>query len=301
MDQDRPDRKTPPLEDSRQTAGGKKKRMTRRSTAVLIALAVVVGLWTWWGNSRIGVSHFTLQSGRLPGAFSGFRIAQVSDLHNKDWGSVLPDLLKQAAPDAIFITGDLIDRNRTDVKTALEFTEAAVKIAPVYFVTGNHEMWSGEYEALKEGLSGQGVRILENQTAELVKDGQLIRIAGVMDPAFSYRESDEGAAQDLEQALGGSPDRSAFTILLAHRPEYFALYADAKMDLVFSGHAHGGQFRLPVIGALFAPGQGFLPPYTSGISRLDGSAMLVSRGLGNSTIPIRFNNPPELVILDLTR
>lgn len=269
--------------------------------AVLLVLLVVFAVWLWQGNSRIRISRHSIADEKIPAAFSGFRMAQVSDLHNKDWQGQLIRLLEQAAPDVIFLTGDLVDSSHLDLTVALDFARQAVEIAPVWFVSGNHEAWSGRYDELREGLEKAGVRILANEMVSLERSGESIRLIGIEDPAFFAPGTDSyeaaGAADQILEDLAPGP--AAFSILLAHRPELLAVYGDHHFDLVLSGHAHGGQFRLPLLGGLYAPGQGFFPDYDAGLYRSGGTSLIVSRGLGSSVIPIRINNPPELVLIEL--
>ena len=244
-------------------------------------------------------------SPRLPEAFSGFRIVQISDLHNAEFGSgneTLFALLSQASPDILVITGDLIDSRRTDVDVALSVCRWAVELAPVYYIPGNHEARSDQYAQLKAGMEDAGVTVLENEVVMLEQGGESLVLAGVRDPGFQtyyHGGSDAAVVSDVLQHFQLSPD--SYTVLLSHRPELFNTYVNAGIDLVFSGHAHGGQFRLPGIGGLFAPNQGFFPQYDAGLYSRGQTNMIVSRGLGNSLFPLRINNPPEIVAVELKK
>ena len=270
-----------------------------------MSIALLVGLcvWTIWGNTALEINEYKIMSDKIPEAFSGFRIAQVSDLHNAEFGEdneKLITMLSQTDPDIIVITGDLIDSRRTDVEIALKFAQQAVRIAPVYYVSGNHEARVMEYEELKKSLMDAGVTVLDNQKVEISREGENITLMGIDDPSFqeSYLFGDaEGVAKQAISDLKGESD--GYKILLSHRPELFDVYVDAGIDLVFSGHAHGGQFRLPFIGGLVAPNQGFFPKYDAGQFAEENTTILVSRGVGNSIIPIRFNNRPEIVVVQL--
>ncbi len=259
--------------------------------AVIMTAVIAIAILIWWGNVSVVTDEFRIYG--APSSFSGFRIAHVSDLHNASFGeenSELLRLINEAEPDIIVITGDLIDSNRTDIGVAVSFADEASKLAPIYYVNGNHEavIPRAEYERLKTGLSAIGVTVLENSSVEITRGDDKIRLIGINDPSFaSDTEPRELAAGDI------------YTVLLAHRPEYYDDYVSADVDLVFSGHAHGGQFRLPFIGGLIAPGQGFFPKYDSGLYESGNTHMIVSRGLGNSIIPVRINNRPELIIAEL--
>ena len=158
-----------------------------------------------------------------------------------------------------------------------------------------------EYEDLKMGLAKAGVIVLEDQKVQIKRDGESIYILGIDDPSFREDYLFGDAASVTSSALSELQNESdGYTILLAHRPELFETYVDAGVDLVFSGHAHGGQFRLPFIGGLVAPNQGFFPKYDAGLFSKGSTTMIVSRGVGNSVIPIRFNNRPEIILVTLS-
>lgn len=279
----------------------KKKRIIVLAVVAAILLALVI--WTAWGNTALELNTYTVSSDKLPKAFDGYRIAHVSDLHNAEMGKnneKLLDMLREADPDIIAITGDIIDSRNTDVEIALEFTKAAMEIAPCYYVTGNHEARVSEYDELKEGLIEQGVVVLDDERIELELSGETITLLGVNDPSFEtdylFGDSETVMKNRLQEI---SDAENEFTILLSHRPELFEIYADNNMDLVLSGHAHGGQFRLPFVGGLVAPNQGLFPKYDAGLYTDENTNMIVSRGIGNSILPFRFNNRPEVILIEL--
>lgn len=272
--------------------------------AVVLLLAVLL-IWILWANTALTVSSFTLESDRVPEAFSGFRIAQISDLHNAEFGegnTKLLLLLEENAPDIIVITGDLIDSRRPKIETALHFVREAAKRTPVYYVSGNHEARLPQYNVLRNGLKEAGAIVLENKAVPLKRSGGEVTLVGLSDPKFvkwrNVTNADNAAIirPPLEKLL--PPDRS-YSVVLSHRPEQFETYAACGADLVLTGHAHGGQFRFPFVGGLFAPNQGFFPKYDSGLYTEGKTNMIVSRGLGASVIPVRINNRPELIIAEL--
>lgn len=278
--------------------------MKRRVFVLIIAAALVLALLIWllWANSSPAATQVTVASGALPEAFEGFKIAHVSDLHSAVFGrknEKLLSLIRAAKPDIIAITGDLIDSRHTDIDSALAFVEAAAEIAPVYYVTGNHESRL-DFDEIEPRLIAAGARVLRNEAEDIGRGGERIRLAGIDDPSFirTGGTAEERAAAELEQLGDGG---GTFTVLLAHRPELVEVYAEYGAGLVLSGHAHGGQVRLPLLGGLYAPGQGLLPEYDSGLCSLGETQMVVSRGLGNSVAPLRVNNRPELVIVTLSR
>ena len=268
-------------------------------TIVLLTLVV----WTVWGNTALELNTYTIKSEKLPENFSGYRIAHISDLHNAEMGKdneKLLSMLREAEPDIIAITGDLIDSRNTNIEIALNFAEETAKIAPCYYITGNHEARVSEYNIVKSNLLELGVIVLSDKQIELQKNGQTISVLGVDDPSFQtdYLFGDtETVMRTKLQSLKSSDD--IYTILLSHRPELFSIYTENGIDLILSGHAHGGQFRLPLIGGLVAPNQGFFPEYDAGLYQSGNTNMIVSRGIGNSIIPFRFNNRPEVVLIEL--
>ena len=279
----------------------KKKKCIILSVVVVILIALVI--WIAWGNTALELNTYTVTSARLPECFDGYRIAHVSDLHNVEMSEnneKLLTMLREADPDMIAITGDLIDSRNTDVEIALQFVQEAMKIAPCYYVTGNHEARVNEYEELKTGLISAGVIILEDTQTEISIEGHSITLIGVNDPSFQtdylFGDSETVINSKLTEL---HTDGEVFTILLSHRPELFDTYADHDVDLVLSGHAHGGQFRLPFIGGVVAPNQGFFPEYDAGIYTDGNTNMIVSRGIGNSILPFRINNRPEVILIEL--
>ena len=270
---------------------------------MLLCVNILVA-WTVWGNKALMANTVAISSSRIPATFSGFQIAQVSDLHNAEFGENNAELLKllsESRPDIIVITGDLIDANHTDVGIALGFAQESVRIAPTYYATGNHEAASPQYDTLKAGLEEAGVIVLEDEAVSLERNGETITLLGLGDPDFTVKGGMFGETsamvstklKNLDDGEGG------YTILLSHRPELFETYVNCGIDLVFAGHAHGGQFRLPFISGLVAPNQGLFPQYDAGLYTDGSTSMVVSRGIGNSIIPFRFNNRPEIVLVEL--
>ena len=280
------------------------KKWNKKNWLCVAAIClVVISDWIVLGNTNLEITEYYVTSSKIPDSFDGFEIAQISDLHNAEFGEGNTDLLallSEVEPHVIVLTGDLIDSRHTDMDIALDFAGKAVQIAPVYYVSGNHEARIPEYAELKMGLTETGVTVLENQKVQITRDGESITFIGIQDPSFrtDYLFGDaESVSRQAITALQNESD--GFTVLLSHRPELFDLYVDTGVDLVFSGHAHGGQFRLPFVGGLVAPNQGFFPKYDAGQFVDKNTTMIVSRGVGNSIIPLRINNPPEIVVAEL--
>ena len=275
----------------------------RKRTAVvsiLFVLIVLLTIWIAWGNTALELNSHRITSDKLPSAFDGFKIAQVSDLHNTEIGEnneKLLSMLNEATPDIIVITGDLLDLRNTKIDIALSFSEQAVKIAPCYYITGNHEAYVDEYEEFKDSLIELGVVVLDDTKTEIELSGEKITLIGVGDPSFSWTDNETLVNDKLNELIS---EQDGYTILLSHRPELFKTYVKHNVDLVFSGHAHGGQFRIPFVGGVIAPNQGLFPQYDAGIYTEGKTTMVVSRGIGNSIIPFRVNNRPEIVLVELS-
>ena len=283
--------------------------MMRALVIAALALAVLAALLlagNAWANARVWNARVEIRDEKIPAAFDGFVLCQVSDVHNEARGegnAALLRALREAAPDLICITGDFLDSRRTDLDFALELAGQLAEIAPAVYVTGNHEARLKDLSALEAGLAARGVQVLRDDWMPLARGGEEIALLGLDDPGFAAGE-DWTLAEGLDQTqarlsalLAQAGDR--FSLVLSHRPELLPAYADAGADLVLSGHAHGGQVRLPGIGGLFAPGQGILPRLTSGVHARGETRLVVSRGLGNSAFPLRVFNPPEIVTVTL--
>ena len=258
---------------------------------------LLLAAFLYWQDNGLMLTKMQYE-GDIPKAFEGYKILQVSDLQNKTFGRDQKPLLKKihaSAPDMIVITGDLLDRHkgRTDVDSAMDFIHEITGIAPVYFVSGNHEHQSGAWDDLLEELVDAGVTVLENGKSIIDRNGETITILGLTDKrANPYYD------KILHTLMSGQEE--SFNILLSHRPELFETYVKENIDLAFTGHAHGGQFIIPFLRqGIFSPNQGFFPKYTEGMHEKDGTVMIVSRGLGNSGFPFRIFNRPELIEVTL--
>ena len=278
----------------------KKKRVVIWALVVATILLSLLARMLW-ENTAVELNSYVLESDRLPAAFDGFRIAQVSDLHNTTFGEdneELISLLAEAKPDVIAITGDLIDSNNPDVGVALRFARQALQIAPCYFVTGNHEFCASHTVELMKGLMEMGVIVLTDSQVDITRDGAAISLFGVRDLCYEH-DYWRGYPEKVMRAALEKRTGENCTVLLSHRPELFGVYVENGIDLALTGHSHGGQFRLPFIGGIYAPDQGLLPKYDAGLFAQGRTQMIVSKGFGNSIIPTRFCNRPELVLVEL--
>ena len=280
-----------------------KKKTIKRWLFLLIGLALLLYFFHFQNNSIV-TSEYTISSDKVPHHFNGFKIVQLSDLHSKSFGNDQSDLVnkvKKSQADLILFTGDLVDSNRYNEESSLILMEKLVEIAPVYYVTGNHEWWSGQFNTLEKQLNNIGVHVMRNTSEEMTIETDSIQIIGIDDPANVKESNGERSKteENIVKSMQNIKENDDFQILLSHRPELLSLYSEYEFDVVFSGHAHGGQFRLPFVGGLMAPDQGLFPTYTSGTYKLDNTTMIVNRGLGNSIIPLRIFNRPEIVVVTL--
>ncbi len=244
-----------------------KKRWIRKMLIFTLIIIVLI-VFSIWQNNDIVVSKTNYQNKKVPNAFDGYTIVQISDLHNKTFGKNQNKLINEIqaiSPDIIVITGDLIDRRKFHLEKAMLFINRAKNIAPIYYVPGNHEAWSNQYPTIRKDLIEANVNVLDSGKMTINRNDSAIDIIGVSDPAFLTANYSEATnTSQIEECLSLCSDENSFQILLSHRPELLSLYARYKMDLVFTGHAHGGQIRLPFMDGLIAPNQGFFPQYTSG-------------------------------------
>lgn len=269
------------------------KRLTGIVLSVLFLAVLVTAVVCFFvsveQNKSILLTSYTVSHAEIPAAFEGKRIVQVSDLHNKDYGEELTALVAAQEPDIIVITGDIISRKDKDITTAVRQAQALTTVAPVYYVTGNHEAFSSRRDDLLRALYDSGVTILNNCAIDWEIDGESVQLAGMFDPDFSAH---------LWRDFAPNVDEERYTILLLHRPDLFEDAAAFGADLVLSGHTHGGQIRLPLIGAVYAPNQGIFPKYDVGRFTSGDATMILCQGLGE-TYFMRILTPPELVVVTL--
>lgn len=259
-------------------------------------LAVMVYIFLVFENKKITVSNYTINAPKADKKYNGFKIVHISDLQNASFGKRnkrLIKIIKNLKPGIIVVTGDIVDCHKTDVYCALNFAHEISQVCPSYYVCGNHEGVLGNYQKLSGDLVKAGFTVLNNESV-YYGDDKKIRITGLTDPYLGYIKD---MGQFLKKQI--AKDNKVLNIVLSHRPQFIDMYANSKSDIVFSGHAHGGQIRLPFIGGLFAPDQGLFPKYTKGVHKIGNTQLVISRGLGNSVFPQRLFNRPEVVCVKL--
>jgi predicted MPP superfamily phosphohydrolase len=277
---------------------------------IIVAVIIVIILFLYWQDNDIMITDVPYKNSKIPKQFENYKVLQISDLHDKKFGKDQKSIMKHIEaikPDMIVITGDLIDKRRTtihNIQPAITLLNKIKDIAPVYYVKGNHENSTKIYPVLEKELLENNAVVLNDQGVEIKRGEDTINLIGMDDLIAEKRlQNPKGDRFDFESTLAsirqGMPDR--FTVLLSHRPELIDIYSNQKIDMALCGHAHGGQIRLPFVGALYAPDQGFFPKYASGVYQLGSTSMIVSRGLGNSLLPARVFNRPELVVVTLHR
>lgn len=277
-----------------------KKRRSRRKLCVLAAAALLAALFVRWDNTSLQVTRFEPRFAALPEGFDGCRLVVLSDLHGAVFGPENEDLfaaVAEAAPDYILYLGDLEDLHRGPAEGyAEEVARGLSAIAPLYYVTGNHEWALGHVPELKERLEAHGARVLDNEFVTLERGGDTVVLAGIDDPnGYADQKTPEQVAAEVYSAHG-----DPFWMLLAHRNNLFAeRYSLLGADLVLSGHGHGGIIRLPFTDGLVSTDRTFFPSRTAGLYEENGSALFVTRGLGNSGPTFRLFNRPEVAVVTL--
>lgn len=270
-----------------------KRRPHKKWVHVLLRLGlfllVAIALFKWAFWNQLTIREYEIKSTELR---ETVRIAVLADFHNSSSGTALMDALEKVEPDLVVIPGDL-DDSGVNNENARALLEAIGRTYPCYYVTGNHEFWTGRAVSIVDLVRASGVTVLQGESVYVTVGNQTLRIAGIDDP--------DGVSADQwrAQLAACTADDDVFSILLSHRPERGDDYRDSGFDLVLAGHAHGGQIRIPLIlNGLYAPNQGWFPRYAGGRYRLGETTMIVSRGLQNWGLP-RIFNPPELVVVDL--
>lgn len=270
--------------------------MRKKHRWILPVLAILVALALIALDERLILRTYTVASPKLT---AEVRLAVVTDFHSSDNADDVVAMVASCAPDAVLMVGDMFDddiANRPTERTLSLMRQLSAQY-PCYYVSGNHEAWTGEMDALYQQTEEAGVTVLRMSSSVLTVRGQRIALCGVPDPYEMVFGGAPDTEEQLRQALE-DVDSADFTVLLAHRPELLAKYAQFPVDLVVSGHAHGGQVRIPgVLNGLYAPNQGWFPKLAGGAYTQDGTTLIVSRGLAVRTRLPRIFNRPEVVLV----
>ncbi|QOR35093.1 metallophosphoesterase [Clostridium sp. 'deep sea'] len=282
----------------------KRKRIILKLFLLLI-LAVVIDFYI--SNYTVGVTNIVISKTNIPSEFNGFKIVQISDLHDKDFGNnneLLVNKIKQQDPDIIVMTGDMIDGSSSDAKVFKNLCRQLCEIADVYYIAGNHEHGSRYRYKLKSLSQELGITYLNNDKVKLTKGKSSINLYGYniamgYYSSISYlNEQNSLSVNEITQKLG-EVNSSKFNILLTHTPIYFSSYADWGADLTLCGHMHGGMIRIPFKGGVFSPHKGLFPDYDAGLYDKNERYMYVNKGLSGGSVGFRVYNQPEVTVITL--
>ena len=274
---------------------------------IFIALAIIILLaaFLYYENNKLDITKYYIKSDNIDGRI---KIAHLSDLHSKPFKNVVIELEK-ISPDAIFITGDYINDHEKNKEKMLDFAKSLNDIAPVYYITGNHERRLESFEELMRELKDCGFNVLLNEVSEADINGNKICILGLDENQADFndykaRKNGTFVYKDMKPYFDELDKLNGFKIVLSHFPENFEAvkennYSQYDFDLQLSGHAHGGQFILPFIGPVYSPGQGLFPKYARG-SHGERPMLIISRGLGNAEFPFRLFNHPEIIVIKIS-
>lgn len=272
----------------------------KRKKKLLFAISVFIIILVFAFDVRLQIASYTIKSPEIKGEVS---LALLTDLHSCNYGENQKNLLDKIAeyePDAVLLGGDIFDDvlEDADAKTVVK---SLAKKYKTYYVSGNHEWWSGRMDEMFGFLSASGVKVLRGNGDILNADENEICIWGIDDPEVNTYDYSFSSWEKQLEAVGKEAGKKSFNILLSHRPEYAKQYMEYDFDIVLSGHAHGGQFRLPfIMNGLYAPNQGWFPDLAGGIYDFGGKKMIVSRGLSRESTRIpRIFNRPQLVFVNL--
>lgn len=280
----------------RQPNKNKSKLFSRRFAVCLVIALLIIIIILMALNTKLEITRYSVQSNNLPQEFDNFKIAHISDLH----ANLDPALLKALSenqPNAIMFTGDIIDEYTQSYPDVLDYITQCAQIAPCFYVIGNHEYCIDDMEKVLNQIAACGVVVLDNQIARITKGDSSIYITGICDPAFS---SEEAAKLKLQSDLTKVQPQDGYNIMLFHRANMLELLPKSGYDLILSGHLHGGQIRLPLIGGLIAPNGQWMPDYSSGKYALNqNTTAIVSRGLANHISVPRIFNRYQLIFITL--
>lgn len=272
------------------------RRFIRFLLRAALLAALLAAFW-YYENDTIQTETFSVVSPDIPEAFSGFRIAVITDLHGRSFGpdnARLIEAVRSSKPDLIALVGDIVDEH-TDLAMLPPLCRGLSGIAPCFYVTGNHEWIRKDLPQVLDTIKDCGVTVLANDYRTLTLGGQQILLAGVHDP---NGPSDMTTPEALTARLRAEYPED-YLVVLNHRNDALDQWAALGADLVISGHAHGGVIRIPFVGGLVSTNRTLFPKNTEGLCRQGGTIMAVSRGMGYTGPHVRLFNRPELMVLEL--
>lgn len=274
----------------------------KRKLVILICIGLFIILLYWAFYNGLVVKKYIIDTNKL-NIDESIRIVLITDLHSHIYGknqAKLVSLIKKQKPDIIALAGDIAD-DQVPIEGTKQLLAGLNGLAPIYYVSGNHEFWSNDIINIKDTITKYDVIILENSYEQIKVRNSNIIIGGVDDPdVVKYDKLDFDWQGEMHKTFSELQDKPDFKIFLAHRPELIEIYKEYSFDLVLSGHSHGGQVRLPfILNGLFAPNQGWFPKYAGGVYKHDSLTHIVSRGLSYNPCLPRVFNPPEVVVIDV--
>lgn len=271
---------------------------------IIAAIILLIALFCFYENNKIDIIKYEIN---CESAKSEIKIVHLSDLHSKPFNAVIKKTEEQK-PDIIVITGDFINDHCKNKEKMLEFGKNLVKICPVFYITGNHERRLDCFDDLTNELKSIGFKVLLNEISSEIIKGTTVNILGLDENQADFkdykaRRNGTFIYKDMSKYFNELSEKDGIKIVLSHFPENFESvkennYSQYDFDIQFSGHAHGGQFILPLIGPVFSPGQGLFPKYARG-SFGDRPKLIISRGLGNAEFPLRLFNHPEINVVTI--
>ena len=280
------------------------KKMIIKIILLIICLCLIISYFIYTSYYKVEVTDYEILNNKINNDVTIIMIADVHDHHCKVKNEII-DRIKQLKPDIILCAGDIIDNESESDKSTIEFLDSLTEIANVYFSLGNHELEYPDSKELIEDIENTGAKVLDKEYQDIAVNGNMIRIGGMYDYAFSQETGDidqETMKSDVYSFLTEMKQTSSFQLMMAHRPDSF-IFGNAykwDFDLVVSGHYHGGQVILPYTGGLYAPELGWFPEVDYGHYKLKDMDMIVTRGISSSNeLFPRFNNPPEIVSITL--
>lgn len=269
---------------------------------IILFLILLIIAFLIWQAKDIITTKYIFENDAADKNLNGFKIVHISDLHNNNCGKKIAAITKAQSPDIIVITGDLIDSGNTNIDIAMEFISKIINIAPIYYVQGNHEARLENYNQFVSSLTEMGVTVLDNTSAVFHYNNTAVNLIGIKSPKYESSftaKIEKSTTESVKKIIQSNIKENMLNVLLAHNPELFEQYSQCDVDLVFSGHAHGGVVRLPFIGGIIAPNQGLFPKLTGGVHTKNNTSIVISRGVGNHFPTIRVFNRPEVVAIIL--
>jgi uncharacterized protein len=258
---------------------------------LIIAALILIEIYFETNFPKIALVNIRTDKFKAKGKI---KVLQITDYHNFKYNSRILRLVREAQPDMIVITGDLIDKVTKEYSNVYSFAKELTHINPnVYYVPGNHELESGNMDSLLEDIAKKNVRVLINNNEVGTFQGDSINICGI-----DYSSTERG---DLAKTLYGI-NTGLYTILLCHKPDIIKDYSDIPCDLILCGHTHGGQIRFPLMGAVIAPDQGLFPKYNKGLYKIDNDTTLyIDSGVGTTRLPVRVMNRSQISLIEIEK